>query len=106
MRALEGEVPGAVGAVPTRQLWIPAKAVGLNEQKSCSNSQSSVCLDFYCFHQSPSREVQKEGEGLELTVALDFSFSGCSLQLPTDPALSSAESHAKVSASTQHLTDP
>lgn len=60
----------------------------------------------FCSHQSPAREVRKEGEGLELTVALDFSFSGCSLQLPTDPALSSAESHAEVSASTQHLTVP
>jgi hypothetical protein len=60
----------------------------------------------FCSHQSPAREVRKEGEGLELTVALDFSFSGRSLQLPTDPALSSAEPHARVSASTQHLTVP
>lgn len=42
----------------------------------------------------------------ELTVALDFSFSGRSLQLPADLALNSAESHSQVPAGAQHLAVP
>lgn len=60
----------------------------------------------FCSHQSPAREVRKEGEGTGTNLALDFSFSGCSLQLPTDLALSSTESHANLSTSAQHLTVP
>lgn len=60
----------------------------------------------FCSRQSPPRKVRKEGEGTGTNLALDFSFSGCSLQLPTDLALSSTESHANVSTSAQHLTVP
>lgn len=60
----------------------------------------------FCSRQSPPREVRKEGEGTGTNLALDFSFSGCSLQLPTDLALSSTESHANMSTSAQHLTVP
>lgn len=69
-----------------------------------------MCLGFYrlvfALINLQLERPEKREKALELTVALDFSFSGCSLQLPTDLAHSSAESHAYVSASAQHLTVP
>lgn len=61
----------------------------------------------FCSRQSPAIEVLKRGRRhWKLTVALDFSFSGCSLQLSTDLALNFAESHSKLSASALHPPVP
>lgn len=61
----------------------------------------------FCSRQSPAIEVLEGGRRhWKLTVALDFSFSGRSLQLATDLALSLAESPSKMSASAPHLTVP
>lgn len=49
---------------------------------------------------------ERREKAWKLTVALDFSFSGRSRQLPTDIALNFAESHSKMPASALHITVP